>query len=87
MPPLPDDTGHLPLRLAKPGDTYVIRNLPGDHNLAQDLTYLGLPAGQECRLMRRLAGGGVIIAQNNLRIALGPDLAETIVVAPAEPGR
>lgn len=86
MPPLPR-TASLSLQQAKPGETYLIHQISGDNHAALELTVLGLPVGRECRLMRRLPGGGVVVARDNLRIALGPDLAETIAVLPLEPAQ
>lgn len=46
----------------------------------QKLMELGLPMGSEIRVLQHQPGGGVLVAKDNLRIALGSAVAAQIHV-------
>lgn len=71
----------FPLHLAKSGINYLITSVTTDKGMMQKLMELGLPMGSEIRVLQHQSGGGVVIAKDNMRIALGPAVSAQINVS------
>ena len=74
---MPQDLNHSPQ-----GFRGVITAIDGDAKLLRRLMSLGLRKGQSLRVLQQRRNGVVVSFQGN-RIALGPDIAAAIRVAPA----
>ncbi len=74
---MPQDLNHSPQ-----GFRGVITGIDGDTQLRRRLMSLGLRKGQSLSVMQQRRNGVVVSIQGN-RIALGPDIAAAIQVAPA----
>jgi Fe2+ transport system protein FeoA len=72
----------LSLHDARRDVPYLISAFDGGKEMLQKLMELGLPVGSEIRILRHQAGGGAVIGKDNLRLALGPTLASSILVIP-----
>ncbi len=73
----------LSLHDARRDVPYLISAFDGGKEMLQKLMELGLPIGSEIRILRHQAGGGTVVAKGNLRLALGPTLASSILIIPA----
>ncbi len=76
----PDRTGEISLATAKINTAMKITAINLGKSLHQQLMELGLPMGSEIRILQHQAGGGTVVAKDNLRIALGPAIARQISV-------
>ncbi|NJO67646.1 MAG: ferrous iron transport protein A [Rhodospirillales bacterium] len=74
----------FPLVLASEGEK--VRILAYDHGrgLERKLADLGLPVGCELTVMARQSGGRLVVARDDVRIALGAGMAHRILVAHVE---
>ncbi len=73
---MPQDLNHSPQ-----GFRGVITGIDADAKLQRRLMSLGLRKGQSLRVVQQRRSGVVVSSQGN-RIALGPDIAAAIRVAP-----
>lgn len=70
----------IPLHTAKRGSVLRIEGIPEGRNRAL-LLRLGILQGEVVRCLERLPGGTVVLEKNRQEIAVGFDLASTIIVA------
>lgn len=70
----------IPLHTAKRGAVLRIEGIPEGRNRAL-LLRLGILKGEVVRCLERLPGGTVVLEKNRQEIAVGFDLASTIIVA------
>ncbi len=73
--------GSFPLQQAKSGINHLITGFTADKGMLQKLLELGLPTGSNIRVLQHQAGGGVVVAKDNMRIALGPAVTAQIQVS------
>ncbi|MGQ9660541.1 MAG: FeoA family protein [Thermochromatium sp.] len=69
----------FPLAMAGEGERVRIRTLQGGKGLVRRLTELGLNPGTEVRIVAR-QGGGLVVARDETRLALGYGMAVKILV-------
>ena len=69
----------MPLALAKSGDVLNIKKVTGRSEIRRHLETLGLTAGEDVRVVSRLAGNVVLIVRGT-RIALDHTAANNILV-------
>lgn len=67
---------------AKEGDWLIVTGVSGD-DIAMQAIRFGIDEGSRIRLTNKLPGGPVVVAKNQLEIALGRQLAHSIHVAKA----
>lgn len=70
----------MPLTMAKPGDTLIIRKITGKDEVRQHLAELGFVVGESITVVNVL-GGNLILQVKESRIALDQTLARRILVA------
>ena len=70
----------MPLTMAKPGDTVIIRKIIGKDEVRQHLAELGFVVGESITVVNVL-GGNLILQVKESRIALDRTLALRILVA------
>ena len=70
----------MPLTMAKPGDTVIIRKITGKDEVRQHLAELGFVVGESITVVNVL-GGNLILQVKESRIALDRTLALRILVA------
>ena len=70
----------MPLTMAKPGDTVIIRKITGKDEVRQHLAELGFVVGESITVVNVL-GGNLILQVKASRIALDKTLAMRILVA------
>ena len=71
---------HYPLGRARKNTPHQIVAINGSKGMMQKLMELGLPMGAKVTILQHQAGGGAVVAKGNLRIALGPAIADQVVV-------
>ena len=69
----------MPLNLANPGDSHVIKRITGKDEVRQHLAELGFVAGTTVTLVNRL-GGNVILEVKGTRVALDSQLTRRIMI-------
>lgn len=69
------------LQQAKSGISHQIIGFTTDKGMLQKLMELGLPAGSKIKVLQHQSGGGVVVAKDNMRIALGPAITAQIQVS------
>ena len=70
----------MPLTMAQPGDTVIIRKITGKDEVRQHLAELGFVVGESITVVNVL-GGNLILQVKASRIALDKTLAMRILVA------
>ena len=70
----------MPLSMAKPGETVVIKRITGKDEVRQHLAELGFVVGEAVTVVNVL-GGNLILQVKESRIALDKTLAMRILVA------
>ncbi len=70
----------MPLTMAKPGQTVIIRKITGRDEVRQHLAELGFVVGEDITVVNVL-GGNLILQVKDSRIALDKTLAMRILVA------
>ncbi len=70
----------MPLTMAKPGNTVIIRKITGKDEVRQHLAELGFVVGESITVVNVL-GGNLILQVKESRIALDRTLALRILVA------
>ena len=70
----------MPLTMAEPGDTVIIRKITGKDEVRQHLAELGFVVGESITVVNVL-GGNLILQVKESRIALDRTLALRILVA------
>jgi len=75
------DTRTFPLALAGEGERVWVAAVNGGRGMLFKLTELGLPIGSELTVTQRSAGGPMVVARNDARIALGARMAHRVMVA------
>lgn len=73
------------LGLAAEGQPLQIVSLRAGRNLDRRLADLGLNIGSRISVVQR-QGGGLVIARDAVRVAVGAGMAMKIFVVPAQPG-
>ncbi len=71
----------FPLALAGEGEDVRIFSFKGGKALSYKLMDLGLSIGSCLRVIQRRPGGALVVARDNLRVALGEGMAQKVVVA------
>ncbi len=71
----------FPLALAGEGEDVRIFSFKGGKGLSYKLMDLGLSIGSCLRVIQRRPGGALVVARDNLRVALGEGMAQKVVVA------
>ena len=71
----------FPLALAGEGEDVRIFSFKGGKGLSYKLMDLGLSIGSCLRIVQRRPGGALVVARDNLRVALGAGMAQKVVVA------
>ncbi len=74
----------FPLLLAGEGEKVRILAYASGRGMERKLADLGLPVGSEITIMTRQNGGQMIVARDNVRIALGAGMAHRILVGHIE---
>ncbi len=69
----------MPLTMAKPGETYIIRKITGKDEVRQHLAELGFVVDTEVTVVSSIAGS-LIIQVKNSRIALDKSMASRIII-------
>lgn len=72
----------FPLIHACKNKPHQIMAIHGNKGMMQKLMELGLPMGAKIEILQHQAGGGIVVAKGNLRIALGPAIANQVLVHP-----
>lgn len=71
----------FPLTLASEGERVRILAYASGRGVDRKLADLGLPVGSELTIMTRQAGGRMVVACDDVRVALGAGMAHRIMVA------
>jgi ferrous iron transport protein A len=71
---------HYPLHQAPVGQSLSLIKIEGDHALIRRLLGLGIRLGTQIMVTQR-RGGGVVVANQDARLALGPGLARRLIVS------
>ncbi|MCD7755033.1 MAG: ferrous iron transport protein A [Firmicutes bacterium] len=69
----------LPLTLAEPGETYLIRKVGGQGEVRKHLEDLGIVAGSPITIVSRI-GENLIVNAKQSRIAISREMAQKIMV-------
>ena len=69
----------MPLNLANPGETQIIRKIGGNPEVKKHLENLGFTVGGEIRIVSSL-GGNLIVKVKESRVAVSDELARKIMV-------
>ena len=69
----------MPLTMAKPGETVVIRKITGKDEVRQHLAELGFVVGAQVKVVSEM-GGNLILSVKDSRIALDKTMAMRIMV-------
>jgi|SaaInlStandDraft_5_1057022.scaffolds.fasta_scaffold158545_2 Fe2+ transport system protein FeoA len=69
------------LALAMPGERLRIEGYRSGKGMRRRLSDLGLTLGTEVEILHRQGGGGVIVARDGMRVALGAEAARLIQVS------
>ena len=75
------DIKTFPLALAGEGERVRIAAFNGGRGVMFKMTEMGLPIGSELTVTQRPAGGPMVVARNDARIALGAGMAHRVMVA------
>ena len=70
----------MPLTMARPGETAVIRKITGKDEVRQHLAELGFVVGETVTVVNEISGN-LILQVKEARIALDKTLAMRIIVA------
>ncbi len=70
----------FPLALAGEGEDVRIFAFKGGKGISRKLMDLGLSTGSCLRIIQRRPGGALVVARDNMRIALGEGMAQKIMV-------
>jgi ferrous iron transport protein A len=73
----------LPLTLASEGDEVRIVALRAGKSVEKRLMSMGLTVNTIMRVVQRQAGGGVVVAHGETRLALGAGIAHKVLVCKA----
>jgi Fe2+ transport system protein FeoA len=73
----------LPLNFVAKGKKLLVTHIPDGRSKIQ-LVRFGILGGESIECLERLPGGTVVIEKNRQEIAIGADLAKTILVRYAE---
>lgn len=77
--------GALPLTMAAPGQAVRLVKILAGRDLVHRLAELGLTPGVELRVLRD-AGGPLLLAVRDARLALGRGMAAKVIVKPVKAG-
>ena len=69
----------MPLNLANPGETQIIRKIGGNPEVKKHLENLGFTVGGEISIVSTL-GGNLIVKVKESRVAVSDELARKIMV-------
>ncbi len=69
----------MPLTMAKPGETYIIKKITGKDEVRQHLAELGFVIDTAVTVVNSIAGS-LIIQVKNSRIALDKSMAGRIII-------
>lgn len=72
--------GVFPLLLAAEGERVRVVAVGGRRGMDRRLSDLGLVAGSELSIVRREANGRMVVARDDMRLALGSGLAHRVLV-------
>ncbi len=70
----------FPLSMAAVGESIVIAEIRGGHCLLERLLAMGLGFADEMQVLQRHDHGGIVVAKNGTRYALGGGMAHKIYV-------
>lgn len=70
----------FPLSMAQPGETIVISEIRGGHRLLERLLAIGIGFADVMQVVHRHGCGGIVVAKNGTRYALGGGMAHKIYV-------
>lgn len=69
----------MPLNMAKPGETYIIKQVNGKEETRQFLNNLGFVVGSEIIIINELSGN-MIVNIKETRVAINKEMAAKIIV-------
>ena len=73
--------GAFPLILASEDERVRVVAVGGGRGMVRKLADLGLSAGCEVTVLRRERGGPMVVARDEMRLALGAGIAHRVLVA------
>ena len=77
----------MPLTLAKPGETVIVREMLGGHSARVRLADMGLRLHDHIEIINNSGVGRLILAKDCTRLAIGRGIAQKIMVSlPKDPG-
>lgn len=76
----PPPSKSFPLSMASPGERIVITEILGGRTLLERLLAMGISCADEVEVVQRHDHGGVVVAKNGTRYALGGGMAHKISV-------
>lgn len=79
--------GAFPLLLASAGERVRVVAVGGGRGMDRKLSDLGLAPGCEVTIVSRASCGQMVIARDDLRLALGSGMAHRVLVARVEEDR
>ena len=79
----PSNGSHFPLAMASVSDRVRVVRFRGSHQMARQLTDVGLVLGGEVIVISRTESGSVIVALAGCRIGLGAGIAHRVLVTAA----
>ena len=74
----------MPLIMAKPGETVIVREMTGCRHKQTRLASMGLRPGDRVEIIENTVGGRVILGLQNARLAIGRGMANKIMVSLVE---
>ncbi|HOB06303.1 MAG TPA: FeoA family protein [Propionibacteriaceae bacterium] len=75
-------TNPVPLREAPAGSPLHVLETSSDLTARRRLAAQGIRVGATVSVVRRAAGGGLVVAVAGARVAIGQSLARTLIVEP-----
>ena len=70
----------FPLSMAVQGETIVIAEIRGGHNLLERLLAMGIGCADKVEVIQRHGHGGIVVSKNGSRYILGGGMAQKIYV-------
>ncbi len=74
----------MPLSIAKPGERLIIRDIIGGRGITERLLSMGIRIGDKIEVISNMGFGRLIIAKDQIRIAVGRGVANKILVSKTE---
>lgn len=74
----------MPLGLAKPGESVIIREMAGGRSALSRLSSMGLRPGDQIEIINNTGHGRIILGHDYTRLAIGRGVAQKIMVSVAD---